>query len=372
MALLTLYGGKRSAKEAKAILERAPAMSQIEASDHARIFEVLRQLYDWDGGLRGLQPDILGEALVSEAFDRDDELLDSAFLEATTREDVRSALTVLTRLGRRVPDAQRWLRRVLQRRLRSLSEDAMYVGMETGAPMPDILAEVIKTAERHERHRTVDLLRSKVPKETFNLTNLDVEIRRQAVAFLEDKKTGKGAKRDIALAEALGSLSVALRKKGQLEEAARAAIESSRYASAAFRSDKEQDRRRFAPVLNNLGVCLSDVGQFDEALKAAEKAEGLWRSLAEKQPDAYTADWATSLSNLGSRLRDVGRFDDALKAVEKGEGLLRSLAEKQPDAYTADWARFLGNLGVHLSGAGQFEEALRTVEKAEVLDAAWL
>jgi hypothetical protein len=204
MALLTLYGGKRSAKEAKAILERAPAMSQIEASDHARIFEVLRQLYDWDGGLRGLQPDILGEALVSEAFDRDDELLDSAFLEATTREDVRSALTVLTRLGRRVPDAQRWLRRVLQRRLRSLSEDAMYVGMETGAPMPDILAEVVKTAERHERHRTVDLLRSKFPKETFNLTNLDVEIRRQAVAFLEDKKTGKGAKRDIALAEALG------------------------------------------------------------------------------------------------------------------------------------------------------------------------
>jgi tetratricopeptide (TPR) repeat protein len=368
MALLTLYGGKRSAKEAKAILERAPAMSQIEASDHARIFEVLRQLYDWDGGLRGLQPDILGEALVSEAFDRDDELLDSAFLEATTREDVRSALTVLTRLGRRVPDAQRWLRRVLQRRLRSLSEDAMYVGMETGAPMPDILAEVVKTAERHERHRTVDLLRSKFPKETFNLTNLDVEIRRQAVAFLEDKKTGKGAKRDIALAEALGSLSVALRKKGQLEEAARAAIESSRYASAAFRSDKEQDRRRFAPVLNNLGVCLSDVGQFDEALKAAEKAEGLWRSLAEKQPDAYTADWATSLSNLGSRLRDVGRFDDALKAVEKGEGLLRSLAEKQPDAYTADWARFLGNLGVHLSGAGRFEEALRTVEKAEVLE----
>ena len=140
MALLTLYGGKRSAKEAKAILERAPAMSQIEASDHARIFEVLRQLYDWDGGLRGLQPDILGEALVSEAFDRDDELLDLAFLEATTREDVRSALTVLTRLGRRVPDAQRRPERVLQRRLRSLSEDAMYVGMETGYAMPDILA----------------------------------------------------------------------------------------------------------------------------------------------------------------------------------------------------------------------------------------
>ena len=244
IALVTLSGGKRSAKEAKAVLARAPAWQQIEGSDRAKVFDLLRRLYALDGGLSGLQPDVLGEDLVSQAFERDDELLDAAFDEKAGHEDSRSALTVLTRLGRRVVAEQRWLRRILERRLSALSEDALYVGMETGSPMPEILAEVVRAAERHERHQAVNLLRVKLPKETANLKTLTVEIRRQAVGFIEDKKTGRGAKRDIALTEALSALALALHDKGQLDEAARAAIEASRHASLAFRSNAEQDRRR--------------------------------------------------------------------------------------------------------------------------------
>ncbi|MGO9329275.1 MAG: metallophosphoesterase family protein, partial [Steroidobacteraceae bacterium] len=274
IALLTLYGGKRSARETKAILARAPAMKQVEASDRAKVFDTLRQIYPLEGGLDGLQPDLLGETLVSQALEKDDELLDAVFDEDAARGDSRYALTVLTRLGRRVPAEERWLKRALERRLNALSEDALDVGIETGEPMPKILAEVVKAAERHERRRAVDLLRPKLPKKTRNLTNLTVEIRQQSVSFLENKKTGKGAKRDIALTDAFSALALALRNKGQLEEAALAAIEASRHAASAFRSNTEQDRRRLGAVLANLSNNLGDVGRFEEALKAAEQAEG--------------------------------------------------------------------------------------------------
>jgi tetratricopeptide (TPR) repeat protein len=342
-------------------------MKQVEASDRAKVFDALRRIYPLEGGLGGLQPDVLGETLVSQALEKDDELLDAIFDEDTAREDSRYALTVLTRLGRRVPADERWLKRALERRLNALSEDALYVGIETGEPMPKILAEVVKAAERHERRRAVDLLRPKLPKETRNLANLTVEIRRQSVSFLENKKTGKGAKRDIALTDAFSALALALRNKGQLDEAARSAIEASRHAAWAFRSNTEQDRRRLGAVLIDLSNHLSNVGRFEEALKAAEQTEGLWRDLAAKQPEAYTTDWATSLGNLGNNLRHVGRFEEALKAAEQAEGLWRDLAAKQSEAHTANWASLLGNLGNHLRDVGRFEEALEAAEQSEGL-----
>lgn len=79
------------------------------------VFDCLRRLYPLDGGVAGFQPDLLGETIVGEALGRDDELLDAAFGGATSHEERRHALTVLTRLARRVPAEQRWLRRALER-----------------------------------------------------------------------------------------------------------------------------------------------------------------------------------------------------------------------------------------------------------------
>ena len=41
--------GNHSAKEAKAVLARAPAWQQIEGSDRAKVFDLLRRLYALDG-----------------------------------------------------------------------------------------------------------------------------------------------------------------------------------------------------------------------------------------------------------------------------------------------------------------------------------
>lgn len=72
LALLTLCGGKRTAKEAKGLVGRAPKFRALEGAIQVKIFDVLRRLYPLEEGLTGLQPDLLGETLVSEELGRDE------------------------------------------------------------------------------------------------------------------------------------------------------------------------------------------------------------------------------------------------------------------------------------------------------------
>lgn len=367
VAFLTLSNGKKSAKDAKRLLARTPRLRDISSGDRTAMFDLLRRIYPLEGGLIGLQPDLLGETLVSEALAQDDELLDAALGKDSSQEERRYSLTVLTRLARRVPSEQRWLKRALERNLIEISEDAISVGIETGSPMPEVHAEVLRSAERGERRQAVDRLRTKLPKETLNLASLSVEIRRQAVEFLSEKKSGSPAKRQIALSAALSSLAEAFGRKGLLVEAADAASDAVRYGSSAFRSDTNDDRQRLAAILANATVDLRKVARFEEALKAAEQAESLWRKLAEGESDTYTANWAISLNNLGMSLTDVGRFEEGLEITQRAERIRRDLAEKQPNTYAADWATSLHNLSGSLNDVGRFEEGLDAAERAESL-----
>jgi tetratricopeptide (TPR) repeat protein/glycosyltransferase involved in cell wall biosynthesis len=365
VALFTLCGSKRATREARELFFATPRVREVNPPIRSKLFEILRQMYPMEGGLGGLQPDLLGETLVAESLSTDDELLDIAFDQDRPGSDARHALTVLTRLGRRTPNEQQWLERALQRHFTNISEDALHVGIETGSPMPEVFVRVIKSADTGDRRRVVDSLRNKLPKEADNLLGLNVEIRRQVVTLLENRRTGKGAKHNIALSDALGALADSLRKKGLLQKAADARAEALRYAKSVYRSTKEEDLRRLAPFIGNFANSLITVGRFDDALSEAEKGEEIWRRLAEKEPGAYSAQWATSLSNFGVALSKVGRFDDALKAAERAEEIRRHLAEKQSDVYSADWSRSLSNLGLRLRAVGRFDDAVTAAERAE-------
>jgi hypothetical protein len=366
VALLTLSNGGRSAKGAKELLARTPRLRDLPATARTGVFDLLRRIYPLEGGLIGLQPDLLGETLVGEALTQDDELLNAALGKESNQEERRYALTVLTRLARRVPAEERWLKRALERNLIEISEDALSVGIETGSPMPEVHAQVLKSAERRERKLAVEKLSLKLPKETLNLTSLSVEIRRQAVAFLDEKKSGNPAKRNMALSAALSSFALALRSKGLLAEGADAASEAVDHALLVFRSKSEQDRSRLAAVLNNAAGHLKEVGRFEDSLKAAEQAENLLRELA-KQHDAHTADWSTSLRNLGEHLSDVGRFEEGLNATIQAESISHGLARKQPEVFTANWASSLTYLSRRLSKVRRSEESLTAAKNAEGL-----
>ncbi len=76
MALLTLIGGTRSARDTRAVINLTPRLRDAPQVAKTRIFDLLREFYEREGGASGLQPDLLGERLIANALAVDDELID--------------------------------------------------------------------------------------------------------------------------------------------------------------------------------------------------------------------------------------------------------------------------------------------------------
>jgi protein O-GlcNAc transferase len=128
--------------------------------------------------------------------------------------------------------------------------------------------------------------------------------------------------------EAHYNLGVALRERGQLDE-----------AIAAYRHALEL-KPGYLEAHYNLGVALGDRGQFDEAIAAYRRA----LRLKPNYPEAH--------NNLGIALRDRGQLDVAVAACRRA----LELKPDYPDAYN--------NLGAALAGQGQLGEAMAAYRRA--------
>ncbi|MCH7862980.1 MAG: SIR2 family protein [Proteobacteria bacterium] len=230
VALLTLLGGTRSARDARAILARTPLLRSVPGIMRDQLFEILRRLYRRDGGIGGLEPDLLAERLVAMALSADDELLDIALAEGAAPEAARHALTLLTRLARRDPTERRWLERALERHLAGRVHESFAVAMGTGAPLPELLAEAIAKAPRPTRRAVINTLLPSLPKETANLTILATTVAQQRLLLIKEKGERKGRKAPVRLLNAYGELASRLQASGRFKEAAEARAEALRHA----------------------------------------------------------------------------------------------------------------------------------------------
>ena len=364
LAMLTLCGGKRSAKESRAVIDRVPRLREVSPPARLRVFDVLRRLYPFENGVSGLQPDLLGEALVGEALADDDELLDTAFGTEDARQDARHALTVLTRLARRVPAEQRWIKSALERYLTNISEDALFVGMETGAPMPEVHAEALRSAARPKRRHAVSMLRGMLPETSLNLADLSIEIGRQAVAF-QDEKDWSSRKHHVRHFDSLTALGKALTDNGKFVEAVGTFEEATRHARNVFRSKSDRDREHLGVAIGNLTDSLRRVGRYEAAHLNALENEVIWRELAQRKPRFFRRTWAQSLLSLGFVLEDLGRFAESLELAQQSVRIKRELARSDPKTNRVDLAKGLAALANALDGVGQVAEALRIFRESE-------
>jgi len=319
VAGLVLCNGARDRKRGREtvgrLLELSPKTPCVK-----KLVTILHRLYEGGGGayIEPLQPDLLGEALVDVALEREPELLDRVLEEAddTIRERL---LTVLTRLAQQEATATgqpgvRWLERALAGHLEKLAEPALQVILETGEPLGERLAAAIREAGPEEL------------------------VRRLLRPF-----------------DAVGDwIAVAHR------EVAAAATER---ALELVPEDEEHDAER-ARLLNNLGNRLSDLGRREQALEATQEAVEIYRKLARQRPDAFLPDLAGSLNNLGSRLAGVGRLEEALEPTQEAVKIRRQLARQRPEAFLPDLATSLNNLGGDLADLGHREQALAVAEEA--------
>ncbi|UCC99716.1 MAG: tetratricopeptide repeat protein, partial [Phycisphaerales bacterium] len=264
VAALTLLGGVATLKAATNLNQRVNGPSQ------KHIFPFLRSLYPGrrddtgDCYLGGLEPDLLGETLVTCVLtDANNppvnEYLRQVFDHAG-QEALLNGFVTLGRISSSHPtEATAWLTHVLEEnvleRARPAFQAALTLGRYTAySPLGQILARAMK------QDGTVDLaveFESLVPDQTVSLRELAAWATEHLLTWLREKQ------------------------------------------------ETEENLIERARLLNNLGVRLSELGHREEALKAGQEAVEIRRRLAKDRPDAFGPDLAMSLNNLGNRLSEL-------------------------------------------------------------------
>ena len=133
------------------------------------------------------------------------------------------------------------------------------------------------------------------------------------------------------------------------------------FRQKAEHTDGPTEWIKAAWLVNALAFRLSYLGRREEALTVGEEAVRLYRALAAARPDAFTPDLAGSLNNLANRLSDLGRREEALTAAEEAVRHYRALAAARPDAFGVELARSLWVLGDLYGETGNLDFAIGTL-----------
>jgi tetratricopeptide (TPR) repeat protein len=193
--------------------------------------------------------------------------------------------------------------------------------------------------------------------EALATADTGVRLYRALVAAHPDALTHLLARSPNNLANRLGDL-------GQLEQAQAAAEESVHLLRSLASTRHDAFAPDLALSLTNLASTLSELGRHKEALTTGEKAVRLYRALVTTRPDTFTPNLAASLNNFATLLSKLGRPEEALIAAKEAVRLLHDLARTQPDAFTPALAGSLNNVANRLSDLGRHEEALTMAEEA--------
>ena len=317
---------------------------------------LLRPLYGDGIHLGGLEPDLLGEELVSSCLAVEPSLL-GRVVEVADADGRASALTVLTRLARRRPAEGRWLTQAFEGHVEELAEIALTVAVDIGDPVGRVLAECMGGASEELAKRLMDRCDREDYQLSVSLREIACEATRryQEVCSRNWPEPDEGQLRELSRVELhLGNRLSDLGRRKEALEQTRQAVEILRRLSDSHPNTYLHD---LANGLTNLGVRLSAVGQSEEGLDVTREAVEILRQLCEVRPDAFLADLATSLNNLGIWLNGLGRCDEAFEATREGVEIDRGLSEANPDVFLPVLAVDLKNLGKMLSDLGLHEEA---------------
>ena len=304
-AAIVLAGGCERDRVAE-VVNRVPTLAAETPLSREAIGQVFIDLYEVDNRVEPLQPDLLGEQLLSKVF-HTDRAFRTTWVQPSLPEELQNGLTVLNRLAARKSEAKEWLREVLLADFERAAKAGIDVAIEGGDPIGQVLASCVGESDNLALAAELE---SSLPEATVALRELTVAVTEQAL-----KRAGV-----------------------ELPEKAR--------------------------LLSNLGVWLGDLGRREEALRAAEEAVEIYRQLAQSRPDAFLPNLALSLNNLGTMLSYLGRWEKALRTAEEAVEIYRQLAQSRPNAFLPALAASLHNLGNRLSYFGRLEEALRAAEEA--------
>jgi len=354
MGAITLRGGVGDKPQAKLVVGRF-------THEHAmRIVRLARELYphSGDGWIGGLEPDLLGEALVRRLLvDRRvwPRWIDDAMGDADPQ-DWEHAFTVLGRVEDVEPRVASVYRQLLAGQVSARAVPAFNAILALGERTAHSrLGLELSSALAVEGTEELAHALSRIPRHTTMLRDVAVWVEQR---LLESEQP------DEERALRLTRLGVRLSDLGRREEAlaaTREAVDIYRKLAADHPDTLFPD---FVTGLNNLGSNLSELARREEALAATREAVDGYRELSAARPDIFLPDLAMSLGNLGNRLSELGRREEALAASREAVDMCRELAEVHSEAILPRLALIFNNLGIRLSELGQLEEALAVTGEA--------
>lgn len=422
LAALTLRGGSPSQESLRSLLRDLHRQEPLPGSlDRLQttLDLAIHSLYGAPASASGeqpyavgLEPDLLGEAMVYRALwhaGRDAPLLLERLLTGATPLELRQGFVVLGNLSSRFSaQLASWLREFLltdlPQRVPVAFEAAKVIGKETAETrLGDILANVL--VESGTLALAQALYDAGLPEHTVSLGDLCCWVIATKLESLpaEDHLRGERARllmqlgtwqsssrqrqsapistqkavalyRELAAEQAetfLSDLAASLVNLGSRQAEAgdwAAALKSTEEGTNYFRElvAKRLDscQPSLAASLTNLGSRQSELGNKKEALAAAQEAADLYDLLFRKHPAEFQHLLAASLTNLSNRQLEAGTPQEALHTAQRAVDLYQELADRQPDAFTPNLGLSLTNLSLAQDKCGNLEACLRLLEAA--------
>jgi tetratricopeptide (TPR) repeat protein len=277
------------------------------------------------------------------------------------------ALTRLTRLAQRNEKNRSLLEQALgESRLAGLVDAALQVGVETGDPIGQVLAD--RLAETSNTDLALQIMglclrpeyQGSVPLREVAL----VATQRIREAFPQVMEGEPEESRWTGLAELAHNLSLYLNGVGRHEEALQASLEAVELNRRLAQRHPQTAREGLARSLDRLGLQSGLLEQPERGMEALHEAIGIYRGLAEEGADV-DRPLAQSLGHLSFLLRNLERREEALQVGQEAHALYVQLARKAPStASYADLARSLDNLGFAFAQLDQLAESLACVQEA--------
>lgn len=335
------------------------------------------------GGIEGVSPDVIGEALMINVWSRLPATTVRAAIGRAFEADPVAVFDALIRTcqdfaihGHRAP--VQWLTEVASGvsdigRLMELS-DAMPLTTlelrEAGIEISRRLSEMF----RNKEHSTGDALAdsARLAASLNNLANrlstvgdadAALDAAREAVDLYFAVVGHNSPSYVVPLVRGMNTLANCLSKSGLRDEA----VEQMRQAVQLCKQLGTQTdiEPTLAMLLSNYANRLWENGHVAEAFARSGEAIRLYRELSAERPSEFTHLLANSLANLAFSAHNASNQQLALERGREAAETYRRLAATAPDGYLPVLADTLVSVSLYSASAGGMEEAITLSEEGE-------
>lgn len=348
VAINTLLAGQ-SCRGLRDIAEKIPSVFDLESPELRDVLAILSECYEIEPNLlEPLQPDLIGELLISEVLSAEPNLFKS-LLSCISHDQVKVVFEVLNRAAEHFDAADKWLDEGLACNFSQFSPIMLTVASETGGKAARSLTKFIKKGL---------LDRATTQKLEKNLPNYTVDLREARVLIVENCLSYLTEKNSISeRARLLAKLSAYLLGLARLADAQEKAREAADYYRRIAKNNPIH-LENLAFSLTIYAEALVGETKIKEAEKPAREAFEIYKVLDRKGVDKARLRLANSQNTLATIIGEARDFSVALQLIDSSIQIYQEHKGKSGYAYSVELASCLANKSLLLGALGRQEEAL--------------